>query len=166
MSNNVQNQLLHCKAEELLAHIVSGVKGSHYYGIQADEVADVSGFEQLGISVRYMKDGQSIEQHVAFIECQSTTGKAICGKIVEELKRLQIDIRNCRAQSYDGAGAMSGHLNGCQALLRNIVPQAAFYHCSSHQLNLALSKACSVKQVQCMLADLKSLGIFFKYSPK
>ena len=166
MSNNVQNQLLSCMADELLAHIVANVKESHFFGIQADEVADVSGLEQLGLSIRYLKDGESIEQHVAFIECKATTGQAICSKIVEELNCLKIDVRNCRAQAYDGAGAMSGHLNGCQALFRDIVPQATFYHCSSHQLNLSLSKACSVKPVQCMLADFKSLGIFFKYSPK
>ena len=166
MSNNVQNQLLSYMADELLSQVVSNVKKSRFYGIQADEVADVSGMEQLGLSVRYVIDGESIKQHVAFMECQSTTGKAICSKIVDELGRLQIDVKLCRAQAYDGAGAMSGHLNGCQTLFREIVPEAAYYHCSSHQLNLALSKACDVKPIQCMLADFKSLGIFFKYSPK
>ena len=166
MSNNVQNQLLAYMADELLAQIVADVKKSHFYGIQADEVADVSGMEQLGLSVQYVKDGESIEQHIAFLECQSTTGKAICSKIVDELGRLQIDVKFCRAQAYDGAGAMSGHLNGCQALFKEIVPEAAYYHCSSHQLNLTLSKACGVKPIQCMLADFKALGIFIKFSPK
>ena len=166
MSNNSQNQLLSCIAYELLSQIVANVKASHYFGIQADEVADVSGWEQLGVSVRYVKDGESVEHHIPFIECMSTTGEAICGKIMDELKKLKIDVKNCRAQSYDGAGAMSGHLNGCQTRFREIVPQAMYYHCSSHQLNLALTKACSVQPVQCMLADLKALGIFFKYSPK
>ena len=59
-----------------------------------------------------------------------------------------------------------GRLNGCQAKFREIVPKALYFHCSSHKLNLVLSKASSVSSIHCILSDLKSLGIFFKYSPK
>ena len=65
---------------------------------------------------------------------------------------------------YDSAGA--GALNGCQAQLASEVPQAIYYHCSSHQLNLALSKACCVPEIYYMISTLKSLEIYFKYSPK
>ena len=41
-----------------------------------------------------------------------------------------------------------------------------YYHCASHQLNLALNKACSLQSVQCMLSQLQSIKIYFKYSPK
>ena len=61
---------------------------------------------------------------------------------------------------------MSGHLNCCRAKFQESVPRASYYHCSSHQLNLALSKACAVPGIQHMLADLNALGIYFKYSPK
>ena len=47
-----------------------------------------------------------------------------------------------------------------------VVPEARYFHCASHQLNLALTKACAVTSVQCMLPDLQALGVFFKYSPK
>ena len=61
---------------------------------------------------------------------------------------------------------MSGHLNGCQAKFREVVPKALYFHCSSHKLNMVLSKTSSVSSIHCMLSDLKSGGIFFKYSPK
>ena len=57
MFNNAQNQLLSFMADELLAHIVHNIKTSHYFGIWANEVADVIRWEQLGLSVRYIKDG-------------------------------------------------------------------------------------------------------------
>ncbi len=57
MSKTVQNELLYCMGEELAANIVADVKKSHFYGIQADEVADVSGWEQLGLSIRYVREG-------------------------------------------------------------------------------------------------------------
>ena len=42
----------------------------------------------------------------------------------------------CRAQTYDEAGNMAGHLNGCSDLFRKKVPKATYYHCASHDLNL------------------------------
>ena len=43
LSNTAQNQLLLCMGDELTATIVREIKKSHFYGIQADEVMDVSG---------------------------------------------------------------------------------------------------------------------------
>ena len=61
---------------------------------------------------------------------------------------------------------MSGHLNGCQKIFRDHVPLAHYYRCGSHQLNLALTKSCAARKIQCMISDLKSVDLFFKYSPK
>ena len=72
----------------------------------------------------------------------------------------------CHGQGYDGAGAMSGAFNGCQAHFIREVPQATYYHCSSHQLNLALSKACTVNEILRMVDSLKAAGLIFNYSPK
>ena len=166
MSKTVQNELVYCLGEELKESIVDDVKHSHFYGIQADEVTDVSGWEQLGLSIRYVKEGAALEKHVSFVDCKSVTGVAICGKIMSELKQIGLDPNNCRAQVYNGAGTMSGYLNGCRAKFSEQVPAARYYHCASHQLNLALTKACSLKSVQCMLSELQSIGIYFKYSPK
>ena len=71
-----------------------------------------------------------------------------------------------KRQGYDDAGSMSGHMRGCQARLREVSPHATYFHCSSHQLNLALSKSASVSEVSAMVSNLKALGVFFKYSPK
>ena len=61
---------------------------------------------------------------------------------------------------------MAGALNGCQALFNAEVAKETHYHCSSHQLNLVLSKACSISEIHRMISSLKALGMFFKYSPK
>ena len=85
---------------------------------------------------------------------------------MSELKRVGLDPKFCRAQAYDGAGSVGGHLNGCQAKFSELVPEARYYHCASRQLNLALTKACSVKAIPCMLSSLQPLVVYFKYSPK
>ena len=67
---------------------------------------------------------------------------------MSELKRIGLDPNNCRAQAYDGAGSVSGYLNGYKSKFSEQVPAPRYYHCASHQLNLALTKACSLQSVQ------------------
>ena len=56
------------------------------YGISADEVADVSHWEQLGILVRYVKDGKPVERFLQCVPCVKETGSAICEELVSTLK--------------------------------------------------------------------------------
>ena len=86
--------------------------------------------------------------------------------IISFLNNVNLSSSLCRAQTYDGAGNMAGHLNGCSALFRKKVPKATYYHCASHELNLALSKTAKVPEIKCMFSTLTSLDIFFRYSPK
>ena len=166
ISKTSQNDLLECMGDYILGKILSDVKASKFFGLEADEVTDLSGWEQLGLVLRYVKDNQPVERLVSFIACENVRGASICDKLFEALSGFGIDRNLCRAQAYDGAGSMAGHLNGCQAKFRERVPRAAYYHCGSHQLNLAISKSSTVPEIQCMLSDLKAVGIFFKYSPK
>ena len=166
MSKTSQNDLLECMGNNILTKILVDLKTNKFFGLEADEVADTSGWEQLGLALRYVKDNKPVERLVGFFACENVTGTSICATIIEALANFGLDAAFCRAQAYDGAGCMSGHLNGCQAKFQESFPKATYYHCSSHQLNLALSKACMVSSIQSMLSDLKAVGIFFKYSPK
>lgn len=60
----------------------------------------------------------------------------------------------------------AGELQGCQVWFKIEVPEATYFHCSSRQLNLGISKASSVPEVYRMVSTMKQLKIFFKYSPK
>ena len=116
--------------------------GIAFFGMQADEVRDVSNVEQLGVVIRYVKDNAPVERLVEFVACQEITGAAICQELLNCLEGLHLDPQVCRAQTYDGAGnIMAGQTNGCSANLQRVVPNASYYHCASHSLNLALSKA-------------------------
>lgn len=109
---------------------------------------------------------RSCQNLISFANCKPVTGSAISSKILSELQRVALDPNNSCAQDYDGAGSMSGHLNECQTKFTEFHAKAQYYHCANHQLNLALTKACSVKAIQCMLSDLKAFGMFLRYSPK
>lgn len=58
---------------------------------------------------------------------------------------MKINLELLCGQGYDGAAAMSGHLNGVQAKIREEYPRALYVHCSPHSLNLALSHTCKIQ---------------------
>lgn len=137
-----------------------------YFGYQCDEVTDASNWEQLGVVIRYVVNGKPIERLIEFIECEEITGMAICESIISCMNAVGLDPNYCRSQTMDGAGNMSGKHSGCAARFKDQYPKAVYHYCSCHDLNLAISKSCSLKEVQICLDTLKKLGIFFKYSPK
>ena len=77
-----------------------------------------------------MKKGKPMEKLVEFIECEAITGSAICDEIIHFLISNNLSPELCRAQTYDGAGNMAGHLNGCSALFKRKYPKATYYHCA------------------------------------
>ena len=58
---------------------------------------------------------------MGFSDLSDFDAKALAEKIVEGLKTLGLDVRQCIAQCYDGASVMSGEVSGLQQRLRGIV---------------------------------------------
>ena len=127
---------------------------------------DSSNWEQLGIVLRYTKQGKPIERFLEFVPCQDVRGIALSHILIQTLETAGLKPENCRSQTMDGAGNMAGSINGCAANFNKVSPRAVYHYCCSHDMNLALCKACQVKEMHSMLESLKQLGIFFKYSPK
>lgn len=50
-----------------------------------------------------------------------------------------------RAQTYDGAGNVVGSQNGSAKHVQEVCPRVAYFHCASHELNLALSHASNLR---------------------
>ena len=73
------------------------------------------------------------------------TGKIIGSHILEMLKTYKIDIKNCRAQAYDGASAMTSEAKGASAVIKRQQPMADSIHCRNHYINLAIAFACKNK---------------------
>ena len=137
ISKTAQNDLLDCIKDHIQYKIVNEIMSQEmgpFYGISADEVTDVSNWEQLGLVLRYVKDGKPIERVIEYMKCDKTTGDAISDQIVNALKSLKLDPKNCRSQTYDGAGNMAGHLNGAAKNFQNKTQneRAPYFHCASH----------------------------------
>uniref|UniRef100_A0AC34FV53 DUF4371 domain-containing protein n=1 Tax=Panagrolaimus sp. ES5 TaxID=591445 RepID=A0AC34FV53_9BILA len=118
--------------------VVDEIKDAKCFTILADETSTHSK-EFLSICIRYVnKKFQIKEAFVGFWHISSTTGEALSDYILNILLEYGIDGKKMVAQGYDGASNMSGHINGTRAKIQKIYPQAEYYHCVNHKLNLSM----------------------------
>ena len=71
----------------------------------------------------------------------------IVAVIKDTLTRLNLSLKKCRGQCYDGASNMTGSRNGVATQICEEEPKALFLHWYEHALNLAVSdtvKGCQV----------------------
>lgn len=119
--------------------------------------------EQLTICVRYTKHMKIQERFLTFVVCSTTrNANGISNIILENLKTLNIDKVLMISQSYDGASVMAGHINGVQTKIREVYPEATYFHCVAHKLNLVIIGMCkNVKSSTQFFNTLESLYIHF-----
>ena len=101
-----------------------------YFGLSADEVTDVSNWEELGTIARYVKDCQPIESLLEFVPCEDIKGKSIFNYLVEALQGSGLDSNMCRSQTSDSAGNILGKRNGnaAQFCLKTKNEKAGYFY--------------------------------------
>jgi hypothetical protein len=142
-----------------------------FYTVIADEVTDTSSNrEVLAVCLRFLdrttRPATIKEEFFDFVNLTRTTGESIANSIVETLEANGISIDAMRGQAYDGAAAMAGEKQGCQAKIKSLNKKALYTHCRSHILNLSIASACKLQQVRNMIDVLNSVFLFFDNSPK
>ena len=82
-------------------------------------------------------------------------------------ERPKCDFLTFDSNSTSDLKNFSGQIKGCAALFQQTVPHATYFHCSNHDLNLALCHTCKdIPEIRNMLSCVTEVGLFFKYSPK
>ena len=96
----------------------------------SDEAADISNKENPSVVIRFLDSTKTVrEEFVGFYFCEDvTTGAAIKDLIIGAVVELGLSMDDCRGQCYDGAGNMSGRLNGVSSLLRAEHDMAIYVH--------------------------------------
>ena len=86
----------------------------------SDEAADISNKENPSVVIRFLDSTKTVrEEFVGFYFCKDvTTRAAIKDLIISAVVELGLSMDDCRGQCYDGAGNMSGRLNGASSLLK------------------------------------------------
>ncbi|XP_028417240.1 52 kDa repressor of the inhibitor of the protein kinase-like [Dendronephthya gigantea] len=116
ISKTSQNKIIKCVGQVISEQIIQDIKASKFYSIIADEAADSSHKEQMSLVLRFVDINMNIrEEFIAFLECRwGLSGEQLAKLILEALNDMTLSIDDCRGQGYDGAGAVSGHINDTQ----------------------------------------------------
>ncbi|XP_065665586.1 52 kDa repressor of the inhibitor of the protein kinase-like [Hydra vulgaris] len=148
ISKTSQNEIIKCCGEEI------------------NEACDSSTKEQMSLVLRFVDSDFNIrEDFIQFIHCsEGVKEKDLLNVLLNCLSNLNLDIKNCRGQGYDGASSVSGYINGLSAQVLNINSKALHTHCHSHRLNLSVCELCNVQLVSEVFNKVRELSYFFNYS--
>ena len=126
-----QNELIACCGNAIQFDIVREIKSAKFFTIPADEARDNSNQEQMSLFIRFIdKDFSITEDFIGFLHCsEGLSGKALSSIILKKLVEVNLDIKDCRGQGYDGAGAVAGSINGCSAHILKENSKALYTHC-------------------------------------
>ena len=71
----------------------------------------------MSMVLRFVDDNFNVrEDFIKYIHCkEGLSGQNLASVILKGLEELTLNVSDCRGQGYDGAGAVSGHINGCSA---------------------------------------------------
>nr|XP_054594250.1 uncharacterized protein LOC129161607 [Nothobranchius furzeri] len=138
LSSTVCDEFIQLMAEKVPRAIVKEVKDGKYFSIIVDSTPDITHVDQLTLMIRYVlkKSREPVERFLEFIPLHGHTAEHMEETLKFELKELDIDLMDCRGQSYDNASNMAGKYSGLQARVKNKNPNADFIPCSAHSLNL------------------------------
>jgi len=141
LSANICNDFINVMGKKVLNQIISEVKESKYYSISVDSTPDLTHVDQMTFIIRYVREGKVVERFLAFIPIEKHKGEYLATTVIEFLEKHDIDINNCRGQSYDNASNMAGQYSGLQARIKELCEHAIFVPCAAHSLNLILVHA-------------------------
>ena len=167
-SATIQNEIIDVIYTLIHKHIVERVKKRRFYSVIADEVTDAVNREQLSLVIRYFdpESKTAAERLLDFTTCHlGVTGHAIAETILDLLQKNHLDPKLLCGQGYDGASNMAGKVKGAVAITTSKHSLALYFHCASHQLNLAVMKSAEFISVKNLMGTCKKLHDFFMYIP-
>lgn len=136
-SPQVLNEQIALMGLNLLGGMLADMSRAHWFSLIADEATDISHNEQVAVCIRWVDDDFVIhEDPVELIHVPKTDADTLISALEDCLVRLCLPLSQCRGQAYDGASAMSGHLNGVAAQIERVAPAAVFVplFCTLHKL--------------------------------
>ena len=129
-STEIVNELINLMAKEVLHGLVSDINSVMYFSLIADETRDISGKEQLAITIRWVNDNYDVFEDLIGLAAEDEMDADFLVSIIKlTLESWGIKLEKYCGQAYDGAANMAGHLNGVAARIKRDEPRALFVHC-------------------------------------
>ncbi|XP_050064957.1 zinc finger MYM-type protein 1-like [Aphis gossypii] len=166
LSNTIQNDLITCISDHIKNMVRTEIKECMFYSVQVDDTTDISQKTQCSIILRYMTNkSELVERFLGFYNVsEDRTAEGLFNTLNSVLLELDME-KKLIGQCYDGASVMAGHVNGLQAKVKEVAPNALFTHCLAHRLNLVLQHGCSANtQCRIFFANMTGISAFFHNS--
>lgn len=133
LSSSICEEFIDVMGEKTKRVIANELKDAKYFSVIVDSTPDLSHTDQLTFIFRFVNEkGNVMERFIGFQPISGHTGESLCDCVIKMVNDLDLDILNCRGQSYDNASNMSGRYNGLQAHLKRINPLIRYIPCTAH----------------------------------
>src|SRR6185436_11040286 len=148
LSPAIQNELISSASSAVKKQLLHEINEAPFYSIIADGTQDITKQDQISCVIRYVvidSEDCTIEVKESFLGFVHVVDQSAAG--LETLLKsvlLDVDLKKCRGQGYDGASVMSGKIGGVQRRMQDNVANAIYVHCCAHNLNLVLSDAAEI----------------------
>ena len=121
------------------------IHSAEWYSITADKTRNISGAEQLSLSIQWVKnDYQVHEDSIGLIEVETTDAATLCTIIKDVLLRVNLHLTQCHGQGYDGVANMADHLNGLAVRLQSVEHRMLHVYFMAQCLNLCLQHCSAI----------------------
>ncbi|XP_015363711.1 PREDICTED: zinc finger MYM-type protein 1-like [Diuraphis noxia] len=149
LSKTICNEFIALIANKTRTMNIDQLKKAGYFSISVDFTPDITHMDQLTIILKYVNNDGPVERFITFIHITSHTGANLALCLLNFLKENDINIENCRGQSYDNASNMSGTYTGMQAEIKKCNSLIDYIPCIAHSLNIVGQSAvdCCVEAV-------------------
>ncbi|XP_046862046.1 zinc finger MYM-type protein 1-like [Xenia sp. Carnegie-2017] len=165
LSKTICEEFIQLMATRVRKQIFTEVKAAKYFSVCVDSTPDISHVDQLTCILRYVLPSGPVERFVSFLNIRGHSGKLLAERLLDYLKTNNINISDCRGQSYDNASNMSGKYNGMQAIIQQHCSLAQYIPCVAHSLNLVgQSSASCCQEASRFFNFLQRLYSFFAAS--
>lgn len=166
--HDIQNEILNIMASHVLRRKLEEIRECRFFALILDEYTDVINLEQLSFSTRTVDEKLNVnEDFLGFYEIDNIRSSTIVGAVKDILLRFNLDLSDCRGQTYDGASNMLGKRSGVATELSSEQPKAVVTHCQGHSLSLAVKSLTNdCKILRDTMGTVGEICILVKYSPK
>ena len=153
LSDNTVSRRIDDMAEDILIQLITRLQKVKF-AIQIDESTDIASVAQLLVYVRYIWDGESLED---FLFCKAllgrTTGEELFKAVNDFFEEHALAWAQCIRLCTDGAAAMTGKKSGLVGRVKQVAPHITATHCMIHR------EALASKEMDESLADVFSMCV-------
>ncbi|XP_046554759.1 zinc finger protein 862-like [Haliotis rubra] len=149
-----------------MAQIIGDLKDAYCVAILIDESTDISVTGKLIVYVKFVDKDFNVRSHfLGNFDLGEKGADAITQKLLAIFNDIGVDVKQILCFASDGAGVMTGSINGVAAQLRRSSPFLINIHCAAHRLALCTSlSAAKIDVMQQYKSTLTSLYYYFKGS--